>query len=299
VSAGAGWADCIVVRERTPQYAPHVVIHFGVETTVPRDVQCATSLDDNAGSFCIPIYAYNLWEGATAFDLALRLPSPPTGFEAGPAIASATLEVAPGITDVVAGLRLECAAPVCGPVLLGCMRLDTADLPDDFRVAVEPHPETLRRAILDPDGTWRPLVVDAAGAHVARGAACPRAPCTADAPVANLAAEPGDEPGALDLEWTSGSGTYTLLCCRRDGRYPADPWDGDFLALLPSDVMRYAHRFEQAGPVHIAAWSVTRGPFGVLHAASNMECGALVVARVDLPVGVSARSWGQVKTSYR
>jgi hypothetical protein len=117
--------------------------------------------------------------------------------------------------------------------------------------------------------------------------------------VTELTAQPGDETGVLHLAWRSGSGHFTLLCARDDGRYPSHPWDGQFLALLPADIQDYTHRFSNSGTVYLAAWSVTRGPFGSLHTTSTLECGALVSARVDLPVGISPRSWGQVKTLFR
>lgn len=298
-TADSGSGDCIVVHERTPQYTPHVAIHFGPPADVPRDIRCATTIDRNADTFCVPLYAYNLWDGVSAFELALRLPVAPLAFDADPAIASSTVEISPGANGIAVGLRLLANAPLCGPVRLGCARFATAELPDVFAIDVEAHPVTNRRAACDPRGNWRSLAVDAGGAHIGLDTECPRGPCAAEAPVTALAASSGDEPGVLEFEWQSGSGSYTLFCVRTDGRYPADPWDGRFLALLPSDVRSYTHRFEETGTVHVAAWSVTRGAFGALHATSNMECGGLVSALVDMPIGIATRSWGDVKALFR
>jgi hypothetical protein len=260
----------------------------------------APPLDPSALAFSIPIYAYNLWAGADAFDLALTLPRAPLGFDPGPAIVHAALDLAPGRNGaILVGLHLESAEPVCGPVLLGKLRVAAADLPDDFLVTVDPHPASGRLAARDLDANWLPLVVDAGGARVGHGASCPRAPCTPNKPITDLIAAPGTQPGLFELAWTSGSGTDTWLAFRTDGRYPADPRDGKLLALVPSEVSSYTHRFDISGTVHIAAWSITRGPSGNLVAVSPVECGALVSAHVHLPVGVSPRSWGQVKTTYR
>lgn len=297
-SIATAHADCVVVAERAPKYAPHVALHFGAAEDVPSDLQSCSPYVKTLPSFSIPIYAYNLGEGADAFDLALRLPRAPLGFDPGPAIVRATLGITTGGTGVLAGLRLESVAPVCGPVHLGSLRLATSDLPDDFRVAVESHPETSQCAVRDAGGAWRPLVVDAGGALVGQGASCPGA-CAANNAISDLAAVPGSQPGVLELHWTSGSGTDTIVSFRTDGRYPADPWDGELIAIVPSEVSSYPHRFDRAGAVHIAAWSVTRSASGSLDAASNIECGALASAYVHLPVGVSPRSWGQVKTTYR
>lgn len=298
-SFASAHADCVVVQERTPKYAPHVALHFGGAANVPSNLVCCSPFDKGVPSFSIPIYAYNLGEGAGAFELALRLPRAPLGFDSGAGIVRVTLDITTDGTDVLAALHLESAAPVCGPVHLGSLRLATFDLPDDFRVTIEAHPETDHCAARDPVGEWRPLVVDAGGAQVGLGASCARAPCALNKPISDLAALPGSQPGVLELQWTSGSGTYTMLSFRTDGRYPADPWDGEILAVLPSDVTSCPHRFARAGAVHIAAWSVTRSASGSIDAASNIECGALASAYVHLPVGVSPRSWGQVKTTYR
>jgi hypothetical protein len=298
--ASVAHADCIVVQERTPQSSPHVVLHFGGPADVPTELQCVARLDRGADSFSIPIYAYNLWAGADAFELALALPRAPLGIDPGPAIVHAALDVAPGRDGgVLVGLQFASAEPVCGPVLLGKLRIATADLPEDFSVTVDPHPVSGLLAARDPDARWRTFVVDAGGARVGHGASCPRAPCAPNKPIADLTAMSGMQPGLLDLAWTSGSGTETWIAFRTDGRAPADPWDGKLLALLPSAVTSYTHRFDSSGTVHLAAWSITRGPSGKLDAVSPIECGALVSAHVHLPVGVSPRSWGQVKTTYR
>lgn len=297
--AGRATADCIIVHERAPSYMPRIAVHFGPESDVPGAVQCATAIDPGAATFCVPIYAYNLRDGATDFEFAVRLPSAPLEFIADPAFDEVTLTVSAGTQGVVAGLRLVSSVLACGPRRLGCLLLATADLPGDFQIFVDTHPETARRAVRDARGTWHSLVVESGGARVGEGAACPRGPCSDETPVTELVAEHGGEAGALDLRWRSGSGHFTLLCARNDGRYPNDPWDGQFIALLPADIQEYTHRFSNSGTVYLAAWSVTRGPFGSLLATSTMECGALVSARVDLPVGISQRSWGQVKTLFR
>src|SRR5262245_3574637 len=236
-SASMAHATCVLVQERTPRYAPHVALHFGADADVPTDLQCATGIDAGAGTFAIPIYAYNLWVGADAFDLALTLPQAPLGIEPGPGIARAVLDVVPGRDGgVLVGLHFESDGPVCGPVLLGKLRIATTDLPDEFLVTVDPHPTSGLLAARDPQANWRPFVVDAGGARIGTGASCPRAPCAPNKPTTDLVASPGGQPGVLELAWTSGSGTDTWLAYRTDGRYPADPWDGKLLALVPSDV---------------------------------------------------------------
>src|SRR5262245_53992437 len=188
-SAAVTHATCIIVQERTPHYAPHVVLHFGADADVPTDLQCAGRIDDGAETFAIPIYAYNLWSGADAFDLALTLPAARTGFDPGPAIVHAGLDLAPARTGgILVGLHLETAGPVCGPVLLGKLRVATADLTDDLFVSVDPHPTSGLLAARDADKIWHPVVVDAGGARVGHGATCPRAPCAPHKPIRDLTA---------------------------------------------------------------------------------------------------------------
>jgi len=291
--------QCVLVRERTPQYAPHLAMHFGDVAEIPRNLQCASALDKRLPTLCVPIYAYNLWEGATSFELAIRTPMPPVGFDRGPEIMDVTMTVNIDAEGARTSLRMRGAGPLCGPVLLGCLRISTANAPDQFRVTVAPHATSGLAAVQTPSGEWRALQIDDGGARVGLGADCPPATCPTNSAVRDLVAAPGEISGSLSLGWTGGSGNFTLLRYRMDGEYPADPWDGELLAFLPSTVNSLRHLFNESGELRVAAWSVTRGPFATLYAASNLECGSLASAIVHIPVGVSTKSWGNVKTLYR
>lgn len=295
----AAWAQCVLVRERTPQYAPHLAMHFGDAGEIPHNLQCATTLDKRLPTLCVPIYAYNLWQGAASFELAIRTPMPPAGFDRGADIMDVSMTVTVDAEGARTSLRLRGAGPLCGPVLLGCLRISTADAPDQFQVTVAPHITTGRAAVQTPDGEWRTLQVDDGGARVGLGADCPPSPCAMNTPVRDLTAGRGEISGSMSFGWTGGSGNFTLLRYRMDGVYPADPWDGELLAFLPSTVNSLTYLFAESGELRVAAWSVTRGPFATFYAASNLECGSLASAIVHIPVGVSPKSWGNVKTLYR
>lgn len=300
LAPGVAAAQCVVVRERGgPLYASHLALHFGDAEDVPRNVQCATPLDKDLPSFCVPLYAYNLWEGADTFEIALRTPQPPAGFDRGPGIMGVEMTVSQETGSAVTSLRLTSPAPLCGPALLGCLRLPTSMLPDAFTIEVVEHRGTGRRAVRASGGAWRPLSIDAGGARVGTAAACPSSACGSNTPIRDLRAVSGGRPGRIDLSWSNGSGNFTLLRYRADGRFPSDPWDGEFLAFLPSSVTRSTHLLSAPGNVRIAAWSVTRGPYGQIYAASHVECGALATVFVHLPVAAASRTWGQVKVLYR
>jgi len=293
-------AQCILVRERGGLlYAPHFVLHFGDASAVPRHLQSSTALDKDLPTFFVPIYAYNLWEGAQAFELSLRTPVAPLGFDRGPDITSVDLNVTLQSDGAVTSLHLEAGAPLCGPVYLGSLRLPAASLPTTFRVALGRSLASDRCAARTADGAWRAAAADDGGARIAPGTLTTLGACGLEAPVQALRAVPGERTGLIDLSWTSGSGNFTLLRYRTDGRYPTDPWDGELLAFLPASVTHLADSFEVPGTMRIAAWSITRGPFGNYYTASNVECGSLASITVQLPVGVTARGWGQVKSLFR
>jgi hypothetical protein len=297
---GEATAQCILVRERGgPEYAPHFVLHFGAQSDLPRNIQCSASVDKELPVFCVPVYAYNLWDGADAFELALQTPQPPIEFDPGPAISEVHMDVAVNEAGAVTRLKLAATSLQCGPLYLGCLRLSAAELPESFRITILEPELAGRRAARSDDGTWRTAVADAGGARIAPYATCTGRTCGVEAPIRDLSLARGPQAGFVDLSWTSGSGNTTLLRCRMDGRYPTDPWDGELLAALPASVTRFTHRFELPGEARIAAWSVTRGPSGNLYSASNVECGSLAALLVQLPVGVTPRGWGQVKTLYR
>jgi hypothetical protein len=292
-------AQCIIVRERTPQYLPHLAMHFGEPQDVPRHVECASSLDKSLPTLCVPIYAYNLWEGSTEFSFAVRTPNAPVGFDRGPAIMQVMMNIDEHPDGATTSLHLVTASPTCGPLLLGCLRITTAALPDLFEITVAPHAMSGLAAARTPSGEWRSFVVDQGGAHIGTTATCPATPCDLNASVHDLQATAGDQTGFVSFSWASGSGNFTMLRFRVDGQYPVDPWDGQMLAFLPSEVTSYTHRFMDSGDLRVTAFSITRGPFGNLYSASNVECGSLTSALVHLPVGVAPSSWGTVKTLYR
>jgi len=294
-------AQCVLVRERntTAPYVPHIALHFGAAADVPRHVLCASPLDKGAGTFCVPVYAYDLWEGADTFEFSVTTPTSPIGFERGPGITSFEMSVHDTNGGVATSLRLYASHPLCGPILLGCLRLPTNDLPNTFSIPVESHIGTGRRAVRAPNGEWRNFAVDAGGAQVGVSATCPSNSCELMAAVDDLRAAPGEYAGMLDLSWVPGSAPFTMLRVRTDGRYPADPWDGEFLAFLPSTTSHTTMFTPLSGELRIAAWSIDRGTFGQLLAASNMECGSLASVTVHLPVGVASARWTQVKALYR
>jgi hypothetical protein len=293
-------AQCILVQERGgPQYAPHFVLHFGEPGDVPLHIACSTSLDKELPTLCVPIYAYNLWEGATAFEFALHTPVSPVGFDRSSAITNVEMSVTPELHGALTSLKLASNAPVCGPVLLGCLRLPTAGMPESFSITFGANQASNRCAAQEPDGEWRRAAVDGAGARVGTGLLCPVDGCGTHTPVSGLQATVGERANMIELSWTSGSGPYTLILSRLDGRDPADPWDGDFVALVPSSVTHFTHLASNAGQMRFAAWSVTRGPYGNYYAGSSIECGSLASILVQLPVGVEPRAWTQVKGLYR
>ena len=292
-------AQCLLVRERVPHYAPHLAMHFGDVSEIPRNVQCASALDKRLPTLCVPIYAYNLWEGATSFELAIRTPMPPVGFDRGPQVMDVTMTVNLDAEGACTSLRMRGSGPLCGPVLLGCLRISTANAPDQFRVTVAPHATSGLAAVRTLTGEWRTLEIDEGGARVGLGADCPPAACTVNSGIRGMTLTPGEISGSWSFAWTSGGGNFSLLRYRIDGVYPVDPWDGELLAFLPSTVNSLSHLFAESGELRVAAWSVSRGPFATLYAASNLECGSLASATVHIPVGVSSNSWGKIKTLYR
>jgi len=299
-TAPASVAQCILVQERGgPEYAPHFVLHFGEPGDVPLHIACSTALDKELPTLCVPIYAYNLWEGAEVFEFALRTPVSPVGFDRSAAITTVEMIVTPETHGSLTSLKLAADGPVCGPVFLGCLRLPTADMPESAAITFAAHQTSERCAARTATGEWRKAAVDGAGARVGTGLLCPVQSCGTHTPVLDLQATIGERANMIELSWTNGSGPYTLLRSRADGRAPLDPWDGDFVALVPSSLTHYLQIAGNAGRMRFAAWSVTRGPFGNYYAGSSIECGSLASILVQLPVGVEPRAWTQVKGLYR
>ena len=204
----------------------------------------------------------------------------------------------PGQYEVVE-LRLSARTPVCGPALLGCLRLPTQGLPEQFIIDVLPNPGSGHRGARSHDGAWREAFIDEGGAYIGVEPECDSSLNAIEDPVRDLDVESGILAGTIALSWTSGSGAYTMLRYRYDGKYPSDPWDGELLALLPSSIQQDTHVFHFPGEMRITAWSVDLDATGQVHTASSIECGSLATSTVHAPVGVETRGWGRVKALYR
>jgi hypothetical protein len=298
--AGTARARCFFEHDHSGSgYAPCFVVHFADPSELPLRVACSTTPDPSRPELCIPVYAYDLWDGADAFEFSISTPEPPLGFDPGPGIELSKIKIDMAPDVAVTSLQLGSHDTVCGPIFLGCLRLPTPKLPASFAIGLGPDVSTGRCAAHAKDGGWRASTIDPAAAHVGAGLECPPEACTTNTPITGLVSYQGEGAGLIHFEWTSGSGSYTMLRFRTDGRYPADPWDGELLALLPSDVTRFTHGSHVPGEMRVSAWSVSYGPQGNLRAASGIDCGALTSIVVQLPVGTASSSWSGMKTLYR
>jgi hypothetical protein len=293
-------ADCLLVRERELTYPiPHLALHFGDAADVPLHIQCSTSLDKNLPSLCVPIYAYNLGEGVSGFQFALNTPTPPTGFDRGPEITVLQMNVDTLSGTAITSFDLTTSAPICGPAFLGCIRLATAGLPESFQITMVEHHASILCAARTVAGEWRTATMDHGGAFIGPGSQCGDDLCHSNGPITNLRATQGARASIIDLSWRSGTGNYTLLRYRTDGHYPVDPWDGEPLGFLPSDITHYTYSTPLPGDVRIAAWSISRTAHGDYSSASNLECGSLTSITIQLPVAVVPSQWGSMKNLYR
>jgi len=297
--ASSAHAQCVLVQERqAAEYVPHISVHFGDPAEVPARIQCSTSVDKNVAYWCIPVYAWNLWDDVQYIEFAIRTPIEPTGFDRGPQISGVQMQFASDENGTTTSFQLSSDAPLCGPVLLGCLRLAVNELPATFQVSLEEHAATHRRAVMGRGGSWRSFSVRGE-ATIGGIESCGTDACDINAPVSNLHLRNGNSPGRVELSWDSGTGSFTLLRYRTDGTYPRDPWDGELMAFLPSSIEDYAAHVDFSGDVHVTAWSVTRGLNGRLLASSNVECGSVNSLVVHQPIAVEETQWHQVKKLYR
>jgi len=293
-------AECLLVQERELTYPiPHLALHFGDPADVPLNIRCSTTVDENLPTLAVPIYAYNLGEGVSGFQFALRTPSAPTGFDRGPGVTLVQMNVDSSGDAFVTSFDLATSTPICGPALLGRVRLSTAALPESFQITMVDQPATVRCAARTLSGEWRSVSMDHGGAFVGPGSRCADDLCPSNIPITELRATQGERASIIDLDWVNGTGNYTLLRYRTDGRYPVDPWDGEPMAFVPSNITRYQYSTPLPGDVRIAAWSISRTPHGDFSSASSLECGSVASIVIELPVTTSPSQWGSMKNLYR
>ena len=208
------------------------------------------------------------------------------------------MEITTDETGSTTSFELSSNEAICGPALLGCLRLSVADLPATFNIQIEEHQLTARRAALTEAGEWRSFAVRG-DAEIGGSLQCNSDECDINKPVMDLILRNENRPGQVELSWTPGSGSFTLMRYRTDGQYPRDLWDGELLAFLPSSISSFDKSFEHSGDIHVTAWSVTRGLQGHLLESSNIECGSVASLTVHRPIAVEKIRWHQVKALYR
>ena len=273
--ADAG-AQCILVRERGgPEYAPHFVLHFGDADGVPRDIRCSTSLDKEKPTFDVPIYAYNLWEGADAFDLAVRTPLPPVAFDPGAGIDGFEMDV-----HTEASARRQPALDRIARSVAGLSRqsaLRLRRLPESCQLLLSDNRGRAGRR--RRRGSWRAAIADGGGAHVAQ---------TRLVRPHRVASKRRPRPRGRarrrrrthESSWRERLWQLHAPAHRTDGRTSDRGTASCSLSYPRQRRISAAVRLASRAVDH--RWSVTRGPLGDLM-APPIECGSLASVSVQIP----------------
>jgi hypothetical protein len=257
----------------------------------------------SGGRGAVSVFAYNLQGPLAGARFRLTATTEIHGFS--PAAGLTLLEPrAPLLREEawVLDVRLT-AADLCGPLSLGRLALCISDTASGFYVDVLGFEGCGPPVILDPAGEEIPAIAPRHGLHAGvedvfhcQPPLCPEPhlPVTRFRPL-----QSGGE--TIELEWRAGGGSATMIRSRHDGRPPRSVFDGELLALLPTEPGAvYAVR--HPGPRYIQYWytafSVTLTDGGVA-IGSQLECGSFTTATVSADVLAETVSWGTVKGRYR
>jgi len=279
-------------------------VHFGGPESIPENIQCCRSMYEGEEEVDFPVFLYNAHEGMRYLEF---------GVEANDTIASFIPEndfmifsaYNYKLGDVYKlDLALKSMTPVCGPILVGYIRVKKAHDVDPIWVDLVQNGQTNRMLAQDVNWYSHYIFPPQHGGYIGSGYlyACQPPICPEpNLPVMDFTARMS-HGCAVELRWTAGGGNTTVIRCRTD-RYPTGYNDGDLVVEMPSTPGESQYYFQtgiQNGVVlYYKAFSLTKDANGYVLNNSFVECSSVDTVLTNCEIAVERSSWGEIKSMYR
>lgn len=307
-AAGTALAQCGGPRALSSSladsdYLVRLAVHFGDASSVPEDIVCSRGIPAGESVIDVPVWAYNLHEGAIYLEFSVA---------SNESIAVFTPD---NTWNVVGGSRystgrehgldlaLQAMQGVCGPVRIGYVQIVRVHGGDPVWIDLRPNSQTGKMIEMDSRGNWHEVFSPHHGGFLGQSwlYACQEPICEEpNAPVTGFTAEKG-EGCAVRLSWIAGSGNRTMVRYRTD-RYPRGAEDGTLAVETPSvpgEVQCCLQVGVSAAPIlYYTAFSLTRDAGETIARGSFVECASADTAVVACEIGVESASWGAIKSLF-
>jgi hypothetical protein len=281
-----------------------LAVHFGDEASIPSDIVCSRSMLSSEYSLDVPIWAYNLHEGARYFEFSIASNE------------SLAVFVPDNCFSIVASCRYQCEAyyrldlaiqacePKCGPLRLGTVQVFRVAGCDPVWIDLRPNSQTGEMLAIDAYNRSHNMFSPQHGGFIGLNYlyACQPPICEEpNAPVTDFVAERG--PGcSVKLTWIAGSGNRTMIRYRTD-QYPTGISDGELAVEVPSTPgeSQYFYHTEITSPAtfYYKAFSLTRDAGDLITRDSFVECASVDTVTIKCEIAVQPVTWGAIKDYFK
>ena len=281
-----------------------LAVHFGDASSIPSDIICGRSMLPSELAIDVPIWAYNLHEGAEYFEFSIVSNESLAVFVPDNCISVVGSCRCQCGNDYRLDLALQACEPKCGPVRIGWAQIVRVRQSDPVWVDLRPNSQTGKMFTMDAYGKSHNMFSPQHGAYIGQKYlySCQEPICEEpNTPVSGLVAEEGSGC-SVKLMWTAGSGNRTMIRFRTD-RYPTGTSDGDLAVEVPSTPVESQFFFHTGIPspatLYYKAFSLTRDAGGLITRDSFVECGSAGVVEVKCEIATRESSWGAIKNLFK
>jgi hypothetical protein len=285
-------------------YLVRLAVHFGDAASIPSDIVCSRSLLPGESVIDVPLWAYNLHEGAIYLEFSVASNESISVFTP-----DNSWNVV-GISRYVSGseyrldLALQAMQSVSGPVRIGYAQIVRVHGSDPVWIDLRPNSQTGKMIEMDNRGNLHDIFSPQHGGFLGQSYlyTCQEPICEEpNAPVSGFTAEKG-LGCAVELSWVAGSGNRTMVRYRTD-RYPRGTEDGVLAIEIPSipgEIQCCLQIGVSAAPIlYYTAFSLTRDAGELITRGSFVECASVDTAAVTCEIGVESTSWGAIKSLFK
>ncbi len=286
-------------------YLVRLAVHFGDASSIPTDVMCSRSMLPSETTIEVPIWAYNLHEGAQYFEFSIVSNE------------SLTVFVPDNCLSIVSSCRCKCngvyrldlalqaCSSLCGPLRLGYAEVARLSGSDPVWIDLQPHSQTNKMIAIDGYARSHNMFSPQHGGFVGVNYlyACQTPICPEpNTPVTALDAKAGTGCWVV-LNWTAGSGNRTMIRYRTD-RYPTGTEDGTLVVEVPSMPGEHQQFYHTNIPtndvtIYYKAFSLTRDAGDLVVRSSFVECGSTAQEPINCAIATQAATWGSIKSIFK
>lgn len=285
-------------------YLVRLAVHFGDAASIPTDVICSRSMLPSELVLDVPLWAYNLHEGAGYLEFSVVSNESIAVFVPDNCWSVVGSCRCSSGTEYRLDLALQACGTSCGPVRIGYAQVVRVKGSDPVWIDLRPNSQTGKMIAIDGYGKSHNAFSPRHGGFIGQNYlyTCQEPICEEpNTSAVDFVAMQG-QGCSVKLTWVAGSGNRTMIRYRTD-RYPTGTEDGLLAVEVPSSPAESQYYFHtgisNAATLYYKAFSLTRDSGDFITRSSFVECASVDTVKVKCEIGVETTSWGAIKSLYK